>query len=129
MTHREAARVFGVSASTIERRAREHSIRSRWSTDRRNKRWQLHDGDWLREKFDSGRRIADIADELGVAYGTVVNARNQFGIGTPRAPKRQIDVDEVRQRLEAGESLRAIARALGHSSSAISTVVRRHGLE
>ena len=82
----------------------------------------------MREQFDAGRSIADVADEPGVNYETVVTARSRHGIAPTRTPKRTVDVGEVRRRLEAGESMRSIGRELGHDASAISRVARRHGL-
>ena len=89
---------------------------------------KLHDGEWLRAQFDAGRTIDDVAAEIGVHPGTVTHARRRYGIAPTRAPKRTVDVDEVRRQLGAGESMGSIGRALGHTSSAISKVVRRHGM-
>jgi transposase-like protein len=121
----EVARVFGVSGMTVARRAHDLGVES---AHRRVKRPELHDGEWLRAKFDAGRTIAEVAAELGVHPDSVTHARRRFGIAPTRAPRRRVDVAEVRHRLEAGESMGTIGRALGHSSSAISKVAHRHGL-
>jgi DNA invertase Pin-like site-specific DNA recombinase len=118
----EVARLFGVSQPTVARRPRVLGIEATYT---RGRRPELHEGDWLRHQFAAGRSIDDVAGEPGVTYGTVVTARQRLGISTARAPKRPIDLDEVRRRLEVGESKRSIARALGHSSSAISRAVKR----
>lgn len=89
---------------------------------------RLHDAGWLCAQFDAGRSIDDVAADIGVHRGTVVAARRRHGLSKPRAPRRPVDVDAVRHGLENGLSLGAIGRQLGHTSSAISKVVRRHGL-
>jgi hypothetical protein len=72
-----------------------------------------------------GRGVAEVADELGMNYDSVVNIRRRLGIAPTRAAKRPIDVDEVRRRLEAAETPGDIGRALGHTTSAVSKVARR----
>lgn len=118
----EVAGVFGVSRMTVARRAHDLGVKS---AHRNIKRPELHDAEWLRAQFDAGRTIADVAAELGVHPGTVTHARRRFGIAPTRAQRRTVDVEVVRRRLAAGESMGAIGRALGHSSSAISKVAKR----
>ena len=119
--------VQATTAVTIAWHCGEDNARNNFSITRSGLP-ELHDGDWLGTQFDAGQSIADVAAEIGVHSGTVTHARRRFGIAATRAPKRTIDVDEVRRRLEAGESMAVIGRALGHTRSAISKVVRQHGL-
>ena len=119
----EIADVLGCSPSTVHRTARRLGLRS--PNDRGQRVPALHDVEWLRGRFDRGCTIAEVAAEIGVSYGAVVTARQRFGLSRPRARLGAIDVDEVRSRLETGESLRSIGRAMGHSSSGLAQAVRR----
>ncbi len=120
----EIADVLGCSSSTVLGRARRLGLRSSYYNDRGQRFPALHDAEWLRGRFDRGATIAEVADEIGVSYGAVVAAR-QFGLSRPRVRSGPIDVDEVRRRLETGESLRSIGRAMGHSSSGLAVALRR----
>ncbi len=116
------ARRFGVSDRTVGKHARKLGIEPTRTSIRRP---ELNEGTWLRDQFAAGRSIQEVADELGADYGTITQARRRQGISPKRAPRRTPDMAEVSRRLEAGESMAAIGRALGHHSSVISRAVRR----
>ncbi len=119
LTFNETARPLEWSPSTIQNIARAWGCGHRCPRGRKPSvaRYSMTPTGW--RPVDAGRSIADVADELGVHYGTVVTARQRHGTSPTRAPKRPIDIDEVRRRLAAGESMGSIGRALGHTSSAI----------
>ncbi len=121
----EIADLLGSSPSTVNRTARRLGLKSSYYDEQGLRFPLLHDAEWLRGRFDRGLTIQEVADEIGVSYGAVVTARQRFGLSRPRARFGAIDVDEVRRRVEAGESLSSIGRATGHSSSALSRVIRR----
>lgn len=122
----ESALLLSVHWRTVARKAKEYGI---VSSHQRVKRDELHDAAWLAAQFADGRSIADLAEQLGVNYGTVITARRRHGIAPKRTPKRRVDVEAVRSMLDAGDSLGDIGRHLGHTSSAISKVARRYGLQ
>jgi hypothetical protein len=108
-TIKAAAAILGITEDTAQRRVRAMGITTPRAPYRRD---LIRDPDWLRAQSDAERSIQDVADEVGVSYGAVVDARRRFGIARPRGEWRRIDEDEVMRRLEAGESKASIARSL-----------------
>jgi hypothetical protein len=49
--------------------------------------------------------------------------------GERRGPLRRLDVDEIRRRWEAGETIRAIARAIGASRGGVRLAMDRVGVD
>lgn len=122
LSYHAAARELGVRHESARKAAIRSGILSPFEP---RPYLELHDEAWLRQQFAAGRSVADVADELGVHATTVARARSRLGISTLRT---RVDVDEVRRRLDDGQSIYEIAKALGRAYSTIWRVVDRHGL-
>jgi len=48
-----------------------HCIRCGWRSDEVNKRWRAEDVAFVKEKYGSGMKIREIADQLNMGYQTV----------------------------------------------------------
>jgi hypothetical protein len=96
------------------------------------------DLDEIKRRYEAGESLAKIGTAMGVSDTAVHHAMVRAGIprlpgsrpaGERRGPQRRIDVDEVRRRWEAGETIGTIARAIGASDKGVRLVMDRAGME
>jgi hypothetical protein len=86
----------------------------------------------IRRRTEAGQTLVEIANAIGASSTGVQRAMVRAGI--PRRPKGgrgrkpRLDVDEIRRRRQAGESVAGIARAIGASEIGVKKVVQRWGI-
>jgi hypothetical protein len=90
----------------------------------------------IRRRYEAGESIAAIGAVGGVSRTAVRDAMIRAGIptrpgprpaGERRGPLRHLDVEEIRRRWETGETLVAIARAVGASRGGVRLAMERVG--
>jgi hypothetical protein len=96
------------------------------------------DVDEVRRRYEAGESLAGIGEVLGVSGTTVRHAMIRAGIprrpgprpaGERRGPLRHLDVDEIRRRWEAGETVVEIAQAIGASRGGVRLALDRVGID
>jgi hypothetical protein len=70
-------------------------------------------------------RLEELAASLGV---TVDDVRRMVELAPPRTYRGRLDVDEIRRRYEAGESLAEIGAAMGASDTTVRNAMVRAGI-
>ena len=118
---RQIAVELGASPKTVREVAANLGVRS-WHVQHRAS--ELRDRAWLRHEYiDSGRSLADIGREVGVAARTVRAALDRMSI--PARPTQHADIATIRRLMGAGQTIREVADATGVSSETI----RRHAIQ
>ena len=88
---------------------------------------RLTDAAWLRRRYvDDGATVAEIAAETGRRPNSVHKALRRAGV--PARGGRRVSRRAVERRLEKGDSLRAIARALDVDVGVVRDRAARWGL-
>jgi hypothetical protein len=91
----------------------------------------------IRRRYEAGESLATIGAAMHASDTAVRHAMVRAGIptrpgprpaGERRGPPRRIDVDDVRRRSQAGETIPAIARAMGASPRGVRLVMDRNGI-
>jgi hypothetical protein len=93
----------------------------------------LRDADWLRERYEGGRSLAEIAEEAGCGRNAVSVALGRHGIRTrPAGFARNTllhDADWLRARYAAGATMYAIAVEAGCSQPGVVKAMQRAGIQ
>jgi hypothetical protein len=113
-----------------------------WWNERRARTYRTYGGrldvDEIRRRYESGESLARIGEVMGVSGTSVGHAMIRAGIprrpgprpaGERRGPLRHLDVDEIRRRWEAGETVVEIARAIGASRGRVRLAMDRVGID
>jgi hypothetical protein len=96
------------------------------------------DVDEIRRRYEAGESVAGIGAAMGASDTSVRHAMVRAGIPTrpgprparePRGPLHRLDVEEVCRRWEAGETIAAIAEAIGASISGVRRSMDRNGID
>ena len=104
---------------------------------RRTYRGRL-DVDEIARRYQAGESLAEIGAAMGASDTRVRNAMVRVGIptrpgprpaGERRGPLHRLDVDGIRRRREAGETIKGIARAISASDSGVGRAIKRWGIE
>jgi DNA invertase Pin-like site-specific DNA recombinase len=118
--------VVGCSREAVVRVTREAGI------VRRRRYMPRLDLEEIRRRTEAGQTLEEIANAIGASSTGVQRAMVRAGI--PRRPKGgrgrkpRLDVEEIRRRRQAGESVARIARAIGASEIGVKKVVQRYGI-
>jgi len=92
----------------------------------------------IRRRYEAGESLAEIGAAMGASDTTVRNAMVRVGIptrpgprpaGERRGPLRRLDVEEIRRRWEAGETMVVIAKAIGASLAGVRRAMDRNGID
>lgn len=125
----EVARMLDVSEGAVSRARRRHGLRPA----RAARYPQLDDRAWLEQRYHHDRRTQQqIADEIGCARSTVVQAMKRLGISA-RPPQeerypRLHDVAWLADQVEAGRSPASIGAEVGCHPTTVTGAMRRYGL-
>lgn len=89
--------------------------------------------EWLKTKLDQGGSYEAIARELGCSPSKVAYWADKHGLRSAHVSRRvrrgKLDEDELRALVEAGASVRGIAKALDRSATTVRYWLDRHGIE
>jgi hypothetical protein len=95
------------------------------------------DLDEIRRRYQAGESLATIGAAMGGSDTSVRHAMVRAGIptrpgprpaGERRGPLHRLDLEEIRRRREAGETVVTIAQAIGASESGVHRAIERCGL-
>lgn len=120
-TIRGLAKALDVSPTTVKMRLAESGATTR-PRESGSKRLELPvPPPVLRKRYEAGESLYDLAEELAVAIGTIRHRLLEAGtkmrpVGGParsQATELPVPVEQVLQRVEAGEPLHSLARELG----------------
>ncbi|WP_346047170.1 helix-turn-helix domain-containing protein [Actinomadura chokoriensis] len=121
-TIRGLARELDVSPTTVKMRLAESGATLRSREAPGSQRLELPvPSPVLRQRYEAGESLYDLAEELAVAIGTIRHRLLEAGtkmrpVGGParsQPPELPVPVEQVLQRVEAGEPLHSLARELG----------------
>jgi hypothetical protein len=92
----------------------------------------------IRRRYQASESLAEIGAAMSASGTAVRHAMIRAGIptrpgprpaGERRGPLHRLDVEEIRRRREAGETVAAIAKAMGASISGVRCVMDRNGID
>ena len=87
--------------------------------------------DWLREQYNAGKTVSQIADSSEFSRASIHRALVKFGIVAPRKYAPQKLSKELLYQLHVIEGMTAvrIAALLGYNHASISRIIKRYGLD